>query len=113
VALVVVASVGMVFGVAKEIEGIRSENERTQRLQAIYAKVNGVRQTTTDPTQVAQLTNIADQVYAAASHSRRSEFSRSDFSQSDFSYGNFTEASFRGALFRDADLRGVLTDTGS
>jgi uncharacterized protein YjbI with pentapeptide repeats len=97
----------MVFGVAKEIAGIRSEDERTQMLKEIRAKVVGLSRATQDTAQAARLNSVADQIEAAASRSRESNFSASDFSRSDFSPGNFRQALFRSALFEQADLSGA------
>jgi hypothetical protein len=112
--LVVLATLGMIFGVVKEISGIRAaaqlaqaERERSQMLKEIYAQVVGAKGATTDPKVVEQLAKLADRISAAASLSRESNFRMSDFSRSDFTAGNFTQASFRNALFREADLRGA------
>jgi hypothetical protein len=115
-ALVVLATLGMIFGVAKEISGIRAaaqlaqaDRERSQMLKEIYAQVVGAKGAATDPKVVEQLAKLADQISAAASLSRESDLRMSDFSRSNFTAGNgnFTQASFRNALFREADLRGA------
>jgi hypothetical protein len=118
--LVALASLGMIFGIASAIGGIRSGNEITNKLdedtillREIYPIVVGSKSelASSNPARAEQLGRIAERISAAASLGRKSNFSMSDFSESDFSRGNFTRASFRDALFREADLRGADLST--
>lgn len=118
IVLVVVSSIGLVVGVTKEVRDLRSgaeakrwQSQTTEELRQIHAALRGAQVKVADPAVAAELGRLADQISAAASRSRGSDFSMSDFTGSNFRYGNFSRASFRGALFHDADLRGADMST--
>jgi uncharacterized protein YjbI with pentapeptide repeats len=79
---------------------------------------------TDPPCQAARLGFITDQISAAATQSRGSDFSLSDFTASDFRNGSFVNANFDNALFAvfrraqfsradlsDADLSGAIINS--
>ena len=141
VCLILVATLGFAFGIIKEIQGISesrklrdAENERTQMLKELHAKIIGEAEDAS-PEAAEQLKEIGDRIRMAVSRSRESDFSMSDFARSNFVQGRFkeanfalsefsganfkqslfrdsvfTEAVFSGSDFRGADLRGIVVD---
>ena len=117
-ALLVLSVIGMVSGVVKEIENVRSgakakrwQEETTDQLKQLQAHVLGLKEQVRDPEVAAQLDRLADRLFAVASQSRGSDFSMSNFAYSNFRYGNFSDANFQGALFQNADLRAADLST--
>ena len=103
--------------------------DTTALLRNVYAQLRGVqdKDRPTDPALAKQL-GFIDQISAAATQSRGSDFSLSDFTASDFRNGsfvnaNFDNALFAGAVFRraqfsradlsDADLSGAIINSGT
>ena len=141
VCMVFVASLCFVFGVIKEAQVIsesrklrEAENERTQMLKELYAKILGETENAS-PEVMEQLKEIGDKIRMVATRSRESDFSMSDFARSNFAKGRFTEANFAlsefseanftqsffrnsvfneavfsGSDFRGADLRDIIVD---
>ncbi len=139
--LILVATLGFTFGIFKEVQGITesrklrdAENERTQMLKELHAKIVGEAESAS-PEVAEQLKEIGDRISLVASRSRESDFSMSDFARSNFAKGRFTEANFAlsefsganfeqslfrksvfteavfsGSDFRGADLRGIIVD---
>ncbi len=118
VGLIALATLGMTFGVIKEVAGIRgaqraaeAEAQRTELLKEMHTDIAALADGVDDPVIAGRLVRLRDGIAAAASSAREGDFSLSDFSRSDFTAGNFTQASFRDALFDQADLSGAALST--
>jgi len=104
VSLVVLSVIGLALGIAKQLSDVKQDDDRTVKLNAIYAKVVGEQQAAQDPKQAALLGTIGEQIANVANY-KGSRLPGKDFSYSDFELGNFSRANFRGALFKDSTSR--------
>jgi uncharacterized protein YjbI with pentapeptide repeats len=112
--LILVATLGFAFGIIKEVQGISesrklrdAENERTQMLKELHAKIIDEAKDAS-PEVAEQLKEIGDRIRMVASRSRESDFSMSDFARSNFAKGRFTEANFALSEFSGANFKRSL-----
>jgi hypothetical protein len=87
--LVALSVVGLALGIAKQLSDVKQDDDRTQKLNAIYAKVVGEQKAAQDPKQAALLGSIGQQISDVANH-RASNLPNNDFSYSYFDRGNFS-----------------------
>jgi hypothetical protein len=124
-AMVIIANIGFIGGIVKEIQSISEAKESTRLLKELHAKVIGEAEESKNPEISKVLRVVGDRINYISTRSRESNFSMSDFARSNFRGGdfaqsnfenslfdkaNFDRATFRGATFKGADLSNIIID---